>query len=413
MYKDFLMKLLAARQNKIAELKKRNDESNDVTEVRNLTAEITNVQNEIREIEGQIKDVEEAEERNATPAGVVNNVFVGGSVDNTLDERKAFMDYVQRGTASDLLKRADAVSTTSDSGILIPETIVKEIIKELDTYGNIYKKVRKLNIKGGIKFPVEITRPNASWIVEGAVSDTLKISTSDYVEFGYKILECRVAQTLLASVVTLEVFEREFITLVVEAMTKAMETAIFNGDGNTMPLGILKDTRVKTANKIEITAKELTKYDVVRNKIFGSMAKAYKNKGEFIMAEGTYEFLLSAVDANGQPVARVNAGLTDRETSYRYMGKSVETVEDDILTPIATAKAGDVIAVYMNLNDYAINSNMAMQTIQYFDHDTNTKKTKSILIADGKLLDVNGVYLIKLKAEPTVETETDTNKGNQ
>lgn len=397
MFKDFLMKLLAARQNKLAELKKRNDESNDVTEVRNLTAEITNVQNEIRDIEGQIKDIEEAEQRNATPAGAVNNVFVGGSVDNTLDERKAFMEYVQRGTTSDLLKRADAVSTTSDSGILIPETVVKEIIKELDTYGNIYKKVRKLNIKGGIKFPVEITRPNASWIVEGAVSETLKISTSDYVEFGYKILECRVAQTLLASVVTLEVFEREFITLVVEAMTKAMEVAIFKGDGNTMPLGILNDTRIKEDNVIEITSAELTKYDAVRNKIFGKMDKAYKNKGEFIMAEGTYEHLLSAVDANGQPIARVNVGLTDRETSYRYMGKSVETVEDDILAPITTATKGDVIAVYMNLNDYAINSNMAMQTLQYFDHDTNTKKTKSILIADGKLLDVNGVYIIKLK----------------
>lgn len=399
--KDFLKKLLAARQNKLAELKERNEKSVDVAEVRNLTTEITNVQNEIRDIEGQIKDIEEAEERNAKPTGAVNNVFVGGTVDNTVEERKAFMDYVQRGTTSELLKRADAVSTTADSGILIPETIVKEIIKELDTYGNIYKKVRKLNIKGGIKFPVEITRPTASWIVEGAVSETLKISTSDYVEFGYKILECRVAQTLLASVVTLEVFEREFITLVVEAMTQAIETAIFKGDGNTMPLGILNDKRVKKENVIEITASELTKYDVVRNKIFGSMAKAYKNKGEFIMAEGTYEYLLSAVDANGQPVARVNVGLTDRETSYRYMGKSVETVEDALITPIATAKAGDVIAVYMNLNDYAINSNMSMQTIQYFDHDTNTKKTKSILIADGKLIDVNGVYLIKLKNEVT------------
>ena len=79
------------------------------------------------------------------------------------------------------------------------------------------------------------------------------------------------------------------------------------------------------------------------------------------------------------------------------MGKNVETVEDDIITPIATATTGNVIAVFMDLNDYAINSNMSMQTIQYFDHDTNTKKTKSIMILDGKLLDTNGVYLIKIK----------------
>lgn len=394
--KDFLKKLLEARKNTLAELKEKNEKATDVAELRSINVETEKVKAEIRDIEGQLADLDEAEARKAAPAGSVNPVLVGGTVDNTLEERKAFMNYVQRGVESDVLRKAET-STTSDSGILIPTTIVNEIIKELNSYGNIYKKVRKLNIKGGIKFPVEITRPTASWIVEGAVSDTLKISTSDYVEFGYKILECRLAQTLLASVVTLDVFEREFITLTVEAMTKAIETAIFNGDGNTQPKGILTDTRIKSKNIIEVTKEELLQFDAVRTKIFGGMNKNYKNKGEFIMAEGTFEYLLSAVDKNGQPIARVNYGLNDKDTNYKYMGKNVETVEDDIITPIATATTGNVIAVFMDLNDYAINSNMSMQTIQYFDHDTNTKKTKSIMILDGKLLDTNGVYLIKIK----------------
>lgn len=395
--KDFLKKLLEARKNTLAELKEKNEKATDVAELRSINVETEKVKAEIRDIEGQLADLDEAEARKAAPAGSVNPVLVGGTVDNTLEERKAFMNYVQRGVESDVLRKAET-STTSDSGILIPTTIVNEIIKELNSYGNIYKKVRKLNIKGGIKFPVEITRPTASWIVEGAVSDTLKISTSDYVEFGYKILECRLAQTLLASVVTLDVFEREFITLTVEAMTKAIETAIFNGDGNTQPKGILTDSRIKSKNIIEVTKEELLQFDAVRTKIFGGMNKNYKNKGEFIMAEGTFEYLLSAVDKNGQPIARVNYGLNDKDTNYKYMGKNVETVEDDIITPIATATTGNVIAVFMDLNDYAINSNMSMQTIQYFDHDTNTKKTKSIMILDGKLLDTNGVYLIKIKA---------------
>lgn len=394
--KDFLKKLLEARKNTLAELKEKNEKATDVAELRSINVETEKVKAEIRDIEGQLADLDEAEARKAAPAGSVNPVLVGGTVDNTLEERKAFMNYVQRGVESDVLRKAET-STTSDSGILIPTTIVNEIIKELNSYGNIYKKVRKLNIKGGIKFPVEITRPTASWIVEGAVSDTLKISTSDYVEFGYKILECRLAQTLLASVVTLDVFEREFITLTVEAMTKAIETAIFNGDGNTQPKGILTDSRIKSKNIIEVTKEELLQFDAVRTKIFGGMNKNYKNKGEFIMAEGTFEYLLSAVDKNGQPIARVNYGLNDKDTNYKYMGKNVETVEDDIITPIATATTGNVIAVFMDLNDYAINSNMSMQTIQYFDHDTNTKKTKSIMILDGKLLDTNGVYLIKIK----------------
>ena len=167
-------------------------------------------------------------------------------------------------------------------------------------------------------------------------------------------------------------------------MTKAIETAIFNGDGNTQPKGILTDSRIKSKNIIEVTKEELLQFDAVRTKIFGGMNKNYKNKGEFIMAEGTFEYLLSAVDKNGQPIARVNYGLNDKDTNYKYMGKNVETVEDDIITPIATATTGNVIAVFMDLNDYAINSNMSMQTIQYFDHDTNTNKTKSMMILDGK-----------------------------
>ena len=55
----------------------------------------------------------------------------------------------------------------------------------------------------------------------------------------------------------------------------------------------------------------------------------------------------------------------------------------------------DVVAIYMNLNNYAVNSNMQLTMFRYFDHDTNEWIDKAILIADGKLLDPAGVILIK------------------
>ena len=39
---------------------------------------------------------------------------------NSLEYRKAFMDYVQRGTVSDLLRNQDATTTTSTAGAVIP-----------------------------------------------------------------------------------------------------------------------------------------------------------------------------------------------------------------------------------------------------------------------------------------------------
>jgi HK97 family phage major capsid protein len=83
------------------------------------------------------------------------------------------------------------------------------------------------------------------------------------------------------------------------------------------------------------------------------------------------------------------------EENYRLFGKEVLTVEEDILPDFDTASKGDVFAVFVKLSDYVINSNLQMQTVKWDDHDTNQIKTKVIMIADGKLLDPNGVILIK------------------
>ena len=59
------------------------------------------------------------------------------------------------------------------------------------------------------------------------------------------------------------------------------------------------------------------------------------------------------------------------------------------------AAEGDVVAVYMNMKDFVFNSNMVMSVVQWTDHDTNKKKTKVMLICDGKIADANGVILVK------------------
>ena len=55
-------------------------------------------------------------------------------------------------------------------------------------------------------------------------------------------------------------------------------------------------------------------------------------------------------------------------------------------------------AVYMNMKDYVFNSNMKMTVVHWTDHDNGKKKTKVMLICDGKIADANGVILIKKAA---------------
>lgn len=315
---------------------------------------------------------------------------------DTEEYRKAFMEFACRNVPMPEEYRADAVTTTGDAGAVIPTTILNEIISELKSYGNLYAKVRKLNIQGGVKIPILSLKPEAKWIGETAPSEDQKIAANDSISFSYFGLECKIAQTLLANVVTLSMFQELFVSLAVEAMAKALDVAIMNGNGTSQPLGILKDSRIPTENVIELTDAEIAKWDVWKKKVFRKMKKSYRD-GEFIMAQSTFDgYIDGMVDSVGQPIGRVNYGIDGAET-YRFAGKNIETVEDDILKPYDTAAAGDVIAVFIKLSNYAVNSNMEMQTVKWVDHDTNEIKNKCILIADGKLVDPNGVLIIKKK----------------
>lgn len=331
-------------------------------------------------------------------------VSAGESINTAADEEKdiyasreyekAFMNYVQHNTPIPQEFRNEAAkSTTTDVSALIPTTLVKEIIREMKSYGNLYAKVRKLNVQGGVEIPILTLKPSASWVGEEASEDQ-KIEAKTKLTFSYHGLECKIAMTLLASAVTLDEFKNVFIKLAVEAMAEAIDKAIVNGTGSSQPLGITKDTRIPSANTITLTPADMASWAAWKKKVFGKMKKAYR-KGDFIMAQGTFDgYIDGMVDANGQPIGRVNYGIDGGET-YRFGGKTVETVEDDVIANYDDASTGNVIAIFADLSNYAINSNMQMTTVRWIDHNTNQEKQKVSMIIDGKLMDPNGVLIIK------------------
>lgn len=324
---------------------------------------------------------------------------------DTAEYKDVFMEYVCRGIMiPEKYRNAAEKTTTTDAGAVIPTTTVREIIKELKSYGNIYAKVRKLNVQGGVQFPILTLKPTATWIGEGA-SEGKKIKADEKVSFSYYGLECKISQSLLASVVTFEEFQNEFVALATEAIVIALEKAIINGTGTGQPLGILKDTRIKSGNVIQLTEEELGNWQAWKKKVFAKMKKSYRN-GEFFMAQSSFDGYIDAMtDTTGQPIGRVNYGIDGGET-YRFGGKTVETVEEDILPDFGAAEAGDVVAVFTKLSDYAINSNMKMTAVKWIDHETNEVKNKVMIIADGKLLDSNGTLIIKKKATPTGQQDS-------
>lgn len=318
----------------------------------------------------------------------------------TPEYERAFMEFICRGAEIPVEYRADATTGTADSGAVIPTTLLNKIIEQMDTYGNIYAGVTKLNIRGGVEIPTAELKPVAKWVTETTVSDTQKLEAKDTISFSYYMVECRLSQRLLANVVSLPIFNAKFVPLAAEAIVRACEAAIVSGSGKGEPLGIVNDTRVPEANVIELTEKELGSFEAWHKKVKAKMKKAYRN-GTFIMAQASFDgYIDGMVDANGQPVGRVNYGINGEET-YRFMGKAVETVEEELIADIATADAGDVVAIFTKLSDYAINSNMQMTSVKWQDHDNNLIKNKCTMIADGKLVDPYGTLIIKKKATTT------------
>lgn len=322
---------------------------------------------------------------------------------DTEEYRTAFMEFCKRGTPIPLNLRADATTKTTDASAVIPTTILNEIIKELKVYGNLYAAVRKLNVQGGVNIPILSLKPTATWITANTAtseSDKQKIQANTSVSFSYYGLECKISQTLLTNVTTIDAFQQLFAPLAVEAIAKALDIAIMNGSGTGEPLGITKDSRVPTGNVVTLTPADFASWSAWKKKVFAKMKKAYRD-GRFYMSQATFDgYIDGMVDSNGQPIGRVNYGIDGGET-YRFGGKTVETVEDDVIKAYEDASTGDVVAVFVKPTDYIINSNMEMQTVKWVDNDTNEIKNKVILIADGKLADANGVILVKKGAAPT------------
>lgn len=304
----------------------------------------------------------------------------------------AFKNYVCSRTPIPERFRNEAASTTSDDvGAVIPTTMMQEIIRGLEERGLIFQSLRHLNITAGVEIPISDLKPVASWVGDGASEDQ-KLSAKESVSFKYYGLECKISQSILTSIVTVAAFQKLFVELAVEAVFAAVEIGVFNGTGEKQMTGIFKDKRIKTI--VTMSPEEFGSFSAWKKKVFAKIKKRY-GRGKFYMAEGTFQGHIDGmVDEIGQPVGRTNYGL-DSEPSYGFGGKRVETVEDDVIVPYDTAAEGDYVAAYANLKDYVFNSNMQMTVVHWTDNDTNQKKTKVMLICDGKIADPNGVILIK------------------
>jgi len=442
--KDYLNKLIARKNTELANLKKRNEESTDINEVKTIGSQIESVNAEINEAEKQLaaieaeeakEDEKETEEaRSAFNPNAALNVVSTTKVEarseetdelSSMEYRKAFMNYVQRGEKSSILKfekRDDDVGVATDLGVLLPKTVVQEIITGVEkVYGQLYARVRKTNIKGGVRYPIGSFSATFKRIAEtgenGAPSDRQNPGeVNGYVQFSYNIGEIRIARTLLQSVLSVPAFEKEVAKVIVEAYVKAMDTEIMIGDPEKGEMeGILTEagkvsSRIKASNIIEFTEADMADWTKWQEKLFAKIPLSMRGlKPQFAMTANTYEANIKTLkDDNNRPVYNETFNPVDGAERATFKGKEVCFVEEDILGNFNDIDVSEdsedspYFGMYWVPEEaYAINSNMEFTMMRYFDQEKNEYVDKALVINDGKVLDPKYIYLLKKVDEIT------------
>lgn len=305
----------------------------------------------------------------------------------SIEYRKAFMEYVTRGTKIPVELRADANTKTTDIGVMIPQNVLNKIIEKIEAVGMILPLVTKTAYKGGLSIPTSTVKPVATWVGEGASSDRQKKTTGS-ITFNYYKLRCSVSVSLETDVMALSAFEAALINNVAEAMVKAIEQAIISGSGVGQPKGILTET---PAAGQAITATP-TYAKLIEAE--GALPLEYEANAVWAMTKKTFMAFLGEKDSTGQPIARVNYGINGRPERI-LLGRPV-VLNNYMATYAEGLDAGTPWAFLFDFSDYVLNTNYSMTIKRFEDNDTDDQVTKAIMLADGKVVDINSlVTLVK------------------
>lgn len=348
-----------------------------------LTQEVESLNNEVIEIRKQDKLVETLNKKEDT--NIINNNEVDKMENSieTVEYRKAFMDYVVNGKQIPVEYRA--MSTTADNAAVIPTTVLNKIVEKMEITGNILPLVNRITYPAGVSVPTSELTSEATWISEGAEISVDKKGTASVTFNAFPLVKA-IGITFKAHVQSLSAFESAVIENVSKAMVKALERAIIAGDGNGKCKGIVTEV---------VDAKRKVTYKTADYKTLVSIIKAipaaYKSGSVLVMNENLFMDFESMTDSAGQPIAKVNYGV-DGEPVYMLKGKRVITT--DYLNDFDSAKANEVIAFAYNFNNYYLNTAYDMDLQTYVEQTTRNKVYQSYMLVDGKSVDSNGLVLV-------------------
>lgn len=157
--------------------------------------------------------------------------------------------------------------------------------------------------------------------------------------------------TLEVSVMSLSAFETKFVNDVSYAMVKALEQAIIDGSGSGRPKGILAETPV-TGQALTIASGTAISYNTLAA-MEAALPSAYESGAVYAMTKKTFMAFYGIVDDNGQPIARINYGISGKP-ERSILGRDVVILDNYIANYTPTVTANTIVAFIFNFADYIL-----------------------------------------------------------
>ena len=385
--------------------------------LKTIAAEISEAETQLASIDEPADDGEggdggAGEGRNFNPVAAMQTRTAAKTDEGTssIEYRKAFQKYMATGKME---SRADETGKTTDTNVstVIPENLINKILEKYEQLGVIYNLVTKTSYPVGQSIPVDGVKPTATWVGrntttltsstsgEGATSDSQKKQLGALITFAHFKLRCEIRYTEEVATMTLPAFEELFVRQVGEAMLRAQEWAIVEGDGYGMPTGILANTP-DTGKAIEIASGETLSYEKLCE-CEAAIPVEYENGTKWCMTKKTFMAFIGMVDQNGQPIARVNYGIggkPERTLLGRdvvlYVPQSGSKLKD--FTKSVTADT--LVGFLFDFSDYVLNTNYDLGISHARDWDNEDHKTKAVLACDGKVIDKGSLVTLTAKS---------------
>lgn len=346
--------------NEIAELRTKINNAKDEVEIRAASAEIR-----FLEAEKKINDsrIVELAERSQNGFSMVNTANTN-ELKEVANFRNALMETATRAASS----AANALPAT-------PVYLQNEIIKKIETYGELLGLVKQTHINGHLNFARYEGKINAEWEDDDTTTGTRQaLAELGNVTFGAHMLRATVAYTELSELVAIAEWADTFASEAAKAVVMKLEAAVINGNGVKKLTGIVNDENVVKVSK---TIDELNNPDTFIT-LTADLDKAYQN-GTYVMNYASMIGCKTLKDDAGHYVNIVN--------DNKVYDKKVTTVSGSVMKSFNGAESGDVVMIYGDFSDYRINFQKDVVVDRHFDYDKRQWVIDVVCYVDGKIVD--------------------------